>query len=318
MRPSTLDALHGEGLITAAQRAFLARVYDRSLFSVHHELRAVLYLGVALFASGVGLLVYQHIDTIGHQVLIGALSLLTGFCFWYTGRQRPPYSNGPVASPGNVHDFVLLLGCLLLATVVGYLQFQYAIFGEHWGLGALLPALACLWAAYAFDHRGVLSLGIAGLAGWLGLTVSPVSMLDRDTFADRSLITIGLAFGAAVCVLALALDRRGVKRHFTFTALSLGAHVLFVAGLAALFTWPGRWLTFACLLACCAASIAYARRAQSFMFLLIPCVYGYIGLTYMFAMSLRPTGLAIFCYFAVSGGAIIYLLLNGRTVLGRS
>src|SRR5207245_9851487 len=46
-----------------------------------------------------------------------------------------------------VHDFVLLPGCLLLATVVGYLQFQYAIFGEHWGLGALLPALACLWAA---------------------------------------------------------------------------------------------------------------------------------------------------------------------------
>jgi len=316
MKIDTINALHSSGLITEAQRLHLTRIYDRSLFSLYYELRTMLYFGVLLFTTGVGIVIYQNIDSIGLLSIIGLLTLLTGACFWYVTRQKPPYSNAEVKSPGSLYDYVLLLGCLLFAIVISYTQFQYAIFGEQWGLSALVPALVFLFVAYSYDHRGVLSLGIAGLASWLGLSVSPVELMKQDIFAEQPLIITGLAFGAVVCGVALVLDRYGIKKHFTFTALNLGSHILFIACLAALFTFHDDVLYFILLLACCAAGIVYARREQSFMFLLISAVYGYIGLTYVLVnVFMEPFGM--FFYFIASCGAIIYFIFNYKKFLGR-
>jgi hypothetical protein len=316
MDSNTLNTLQTEGLINEGQHSLLSRIYDRSLFSLHYELKTMLYFGVLLFTSGVGLLVYKNIDTIGHQAIIAALVVLMGICFWYTAAQRPLYSNAEVKSPGTLHEYVLLLGCLLFATIVGYAQYQYAIFGTHWEFSALIPALVFLFVAYAFDHRGVLSLGIAGIASWLGLTVSPVEMLKQDIFSEDRLIITGLAFGAVLCAVALLLDRQGIKKHFTFTSLSLGSHILFISCLAALFTFEADLLFFLLLMACCAGGILYARKEQSFMFLLISCIYGYIGITHVLAGLLREP-FSTFLYFIVSCGAIIYFIFNYKRFLAR-
>ena len=317
MRIDTIRSLHAGGLITDAQRAHLTRIYDRSLFSLYYELRTMLYFGVLLFTTGAGALIYQHVDTIGHQAIMGLLALLTAVCFWYVTRRKPPYSNAEVPSPGTLDEYVLLLGCLLGAAVVGYAQYQYAIFGARWGLSALVPAVVFLFVAYAYDHRGVLALGIAGLASWLGLSVSPVALMKEGIVAEGPLIVTGLGFGTAVCAVALILDRSRIKAHFTFTALSLGSHILFVACLAGLFTVHGDWRYAILLGACCAAALLYARRAKSFMFLLMASVYGYIGLTYMLS-GFFGGAFGIFLYFVVSCGAIVYALFNYRRFLARA
>ena len=46
------------------------------IFSLHTELRLLLYLSVLLFTSGIGILIYQNIDSIGHDAIIICLFLL--------------------------------------------------------------------------------------------------------------------------------------------------------------------------------------------------------------------------------------------------
>ncbi|MBX2991106.1 MAG: DUF2157 domain-containing protein [Bacteroidetes bacterium] len=316
MNSETLNSLHSGGLITDAQKAFLSRIHDKSLFSLYYELRSMLYLGVLLFTAGLGVIIYQNIDTIGHQAIIGALTLLMIVCFGYAAKRKPPYSNGEVESPGSLYEYVLLLGCLLFAIIVGYIQFQYEIFGTRWQLSALLPAVAFLVLAYSFDHRGVLSLGIAGLASWLGLTVSPVELMKEGIFRSEGLIYTGLLFGIVVCAAALLLDRAGIKRHFTFTSLALGSNILFIACLAAVFTLHPSIVYFLLLALFCTAGILYARKEQSFLFLLLSCVYGYIGLTYMLSDFLHQA-FSLFFYFVVSCGAVIYFIFHYKKFLAR-
>lgn len=316
MDANILKKLHTEALITTEQLSLLTRIYGKSLFSLYFELRTMLYFGVLLFATGTGILVYQNIGTIGHQTIIALLVVLAAACFWYTTKRKRPYSDTQVESPGTLYDYILLLGSLIFATIVNYVQYQYTIFGTRWELGALISALVFLFLAYAHDHRGVLSLGITALASWLGLTVSPIEMMKQGIVATDSLIITGIWFGAAVIGISLILDQRNIKKHFTFTALSLVSHVLFISCLAALFNLQSDWLYFTMLIASCAGGIMYARKEQSFMFLLISTVYGYAGLTYM----LRDffSGLfGIYFYFIASCGAIIYFVFNHKKLPAR-
>ena len=107
MNPAVLDVLRNEGLLTERQHRLLTGIYSQKLFSLYYELRTMLYLGVLLFTTGIGILVYLNIETIGHQVIILALMALTGLCFWYVARRRAPYSNGQVQSPGVLFDYIL-------------------------------------------------------------------------------------------------------------------------------------------------------------------------------------------------------------------
>ena len=62
------DELHAEGLISDASLEMIRQKQD--LFSVHWEVKTLLYLGVLLLTSGLGLLIYKNIDTIGHQAVL--------------------------------------------------------------------------------------------------------------------------------------------------------------------------------------------------------------------------------------------------------
>lgn len=316
MTQETLDRLLADGLLRTDQHAHLRRVYGREIFSLFYELRTLLYLGVLLFTTGIGILVYKNIDTIGHQVLIAALALLDGWCFWFVGRRRRPFSRAMVPSPGVLHDYMLLLASLLFATLVAYLQVEYAVFGDHLALSALLPALLYLSLAYAFDHRGVLGLGLTAVASWLGLTVSPIDVMRDGFHSGDALIVTGILYGAVVDGIALALDRAGIKKHFTFTALNIGSHVLCISLIAAAAALEPSVVYSLLLLGVCVLGVLYARREQSFLFLLFSCIYGYIGFTWMISDVFESAGMG-FLYIVVSCGAIIYVVFNYRKFLAR-
>ena len=156
-------------------------------FSIHWELRTILYLGVTLLTTGLGLLIYLNIDSIGHQSIVAGIALACLLCFGYCFKNILPFSTQEVKNDHPFYDYVLLLGCLLFVILEGYVQFQYGIFGERYGLVTFIPAVVYLAVAYRFDHRGILSMGITGLAAWLGIAVKPLAFFDQD-FASAELI----------------------------------------------------------------------------------------------------------------------------------
>ena len=317
MNKKTLDTLFAAGFLTELQYNSISDIYTKKRFSLFYELRTLLYLGVLLFTAGVALLVYKNIDTLGHQAIIVLLTLLMAGCFWYVQKNGVPYANAEVNSPGTLYDYTLLLGAILFAIIIGYLQFQYSIFGEHWGLGALIPALAYFPLAYRFDHRGVLALGITGLAAWLGLTVSPMAMLQESLNPKSELINVGLLFGAGILVVGLILENRNIKKHFTFTYMSFGFLVFGLACLGGLFSRDQVLLFFMLTMALSALGIYYSRKEQSFLFLLLSSLFGYVALTFFLMQFVSYFEFWLF-YFVGSGGAMVSGLFRYKTLLGKS
>ena len=275
------DPLFTDGIITAAEREQIEQYEQTKLFSLHWELRTILYLGILLFTSGIGILVYLNIDTIGHQTILAAIAVAIGACFYYLFKNKQPYSDGEVRNVSPLFDYIGLLGCLLFATFVGYLQFEYRVFGHLLWLATLLPAALFFYCAYAFDHKGLLALGITGFISTLGLSIAPMQLLYGYNFTDIRILFTALGWGLVLIALALYSDRKKIKPHFSFSYHNFAANLLFVSCLALLFNYPLKFLSFLWLVALCVYFIRYAIAQQSFLFLLISAIYGYIGLTYV-------------------------------------
>ena len=69
-------ALLEKGFMTNKQLDAIEEYQNLGIFSLHTELRLLLYLSVLLFTSGIGILIYQNIDSIGHDAIIICLFLL--------------------------------------------------------------------------------------------------------------------------------------------------------------------------------------------------------------------------------------------------
>src|SRR5690606_35008245 len=120
----------------------------RKIFSVYYELRTMLYLGVMLFTTGMGFLIYENIGDIGHILSITGLCILTIACFGYGFWKVAPYSNEKISNDSPYFDYIVLLGCLLFISVLGYLQFQYNLLYDKLEFATLITALFFFLAAY--------------------------------------------------------------------------------------------------------------------------------------------------------------------------
>lgn len=194
--------------------------------SVHWDLRTLLYLGIVLLTTAFGILIYKNIESISHDVIIITIGILCAGCFWYCFKNAQKYSHKKINSSNIWFDYILLLGCLLLLTFIGYLQFEYNVFGNKWGLATFIPMMLLFMAAYYFDHLGVLSLAIVNLAAWVGITVIPLQILQSNDFGSSNLIYSGLVLGAFLLSTSFASDYYKIKRHFCFTYKNFGSHIL--------------------------------------------------------------------------------------------
>ena len=180
--------LHDQGLINSETLEKIVEKHKKPLFSLHWELKTLLYLGVTLLSTGLGILIYKNIDTIGHQFILLFIAGICAGCFVYCVKKRNPFSREKVKSPSSFYDYILLLGCLSLLSFLGYLQFQYHVFGDNYGLATFIPMLILFYVAYEFDHIGVLSMAITNLAIWLGASITPYTILSNGLYSSASLI----------------------------------------------------------------------------------------------------------------------------------
>jgi len=291
--PQIAEKLFKEGAISEDSRQKISEAYSNRLFSVGIELRSILYIGILTLTGGFGVLVYKNIDTIGHLAVITFIALVSLACYAYCYTKRLPYSNLKVAKTSHLTDYILLLGSLSFATFMGYLQYEYSTFGPHNEICFLIPAIIFFTIAYYFDNIGILSMAITAIAGFVGIAISPLQLLSSNDFSVDRIVYSGLGLGIALIAVALLLNKRNIKSHFTFTYLNFATHLLFISCLAGLFTF-NRWAAFIPVLALLVFVVMrYAYQEKSFYFLLFAVLYGYIGLSYLFirmAISMDSSG----------------------------
>jgi len=311
------EKLHSSGHLSDESLQKIKAADNNKLFSLHWELRTILYLGILLLSGGLGILIYKNIDTIGHQVILAFIAAVCIGSFWYAHKKKPLYTNNKAVSPDSFFDYIVLLGCLTMVTFIGYLQFQYNVFGTKYGLATFIPMVLLFAAAYYFDHLGVLSMAITTLAAWAGFAVTPSTILQDNDFNSESVLLTGFLLGILLVLTGFASAKKKIKAHFEFTYSNFGAHLLFICSLGAMFMYERVYAAYLLLLTgICFFFYKKALRDKSFYFLLILTLYFYIGLTYtiirgLFEMSSDIGGIYLACfYFIFSAIALIIFLVK--------
>ena len=317
MNKNLLDQLHAKGILSDASFAKIKLADENKLLSVHWEIKTVLYLGVLLLSSGLGILVYKNIDTIGHQVILLFIALLCVGSFVFCIKNKLPFSSSKVASPNALFDYVLLLGCSMFIIFIAYLQYQYNVFGSRYGLATFFPMVLLFWSAYYFDHLGVLSMAITTMAAWLGITITPLRILEANDFNSARIIFTGLFLGMLLIFLGWISHRKNIKAHFEFTYTNFGLHIFFISCLAAMFEFELYLPWFVWLAAGVWFFYLKAFRQRSFYIFLVIALYAYIAVSFIFLNLIDRIGsfglgsvYLAFLYFIGSAIGFIFLLIN--------
>jgi hypothetical protein len=225
-----IGRLKADGVLSAGQAELFERVARGGLVSVRLEIRALLYAGVLLVTSGVGVLVARHHEEIGPLAVATGLIVAATVCLLWVARRAAPFSWSEVPSPSVAFDYVLLLGLLLLAAALAYGEVQFTVLGARWAHHLLMVGAAYLLAAYRWDSRTALGLALATLAAWRGLSISlvPAATLGPGVAAD--LRASAIALGALYVGAAALSARLGRKAHFEEVFANAGL-VLLLGGL---------------------------------------------------------------------------------------
>lgn len=310
MRPSFLAEWSAKGVVTPEEAARLDAVESGRVFSVHRELRVLLYLGAALFIAGVSAVVAKNYESLGEMTIVAALLGGLAACAWYCAPRTPPYSDSKVESPTAAYDYVLYLGCALLGVLAGFLEARHHLLGRHWDWYLLASGL--LFAALAFrcDNRLVLTLGLVNVAGWWGLHFKEWDAPGIDMKARA--IVFGLASIAAGRQLAAA----NVKPHFEDTLLTAGLHPICWALLADVFMHGAACWQFWALMLVCGGAIAFARARRRFAYFLYGAFYAYVGVSAAFFHAVPHSSAELFgFYFLISAAAAVGAILLFRRSL---
>ncbi len=310
----TIEWLSEKGILSSEQSETLKKDEQIRPISVHWEINTLLLAGIACLTTGLGVLIYQNIDTIGHQAIIGLIALATMVCGWYVYRRKQPFLLDKMQETRPLVDNVLLLGCSLFLILEGYLQFQYQIFGTRYGIATLIPAIFFFFCAYRFDHIGVLTMAMTAFVSWMGLTVTPLSIFQENVFKHQiELLQTGIVVGIFLIAIGLLLNYKNIKPHFTFSYLNFGFNLACIATLSGAFVVEKSLYSLLCLLFS-GLGIWYARREQSYFFLLAGTIYGYIAFTKLISKANLGFEGWLF-YGVVSCFAIVLFFLNFKKLL---
>ncbi|HEX8377914.1 MAG TPA: DUF2157 domain-containing protein [Pedobacter sp.] len=311
------NELLSEGLISETTYNRVKKKYTAGLFSLFWELKVVLYIGVSLLSTGLGILIYKNIDSIGHQAVLAAIAALCTACFYWCLKHKKPFSYQKVEAADSFSDYILLLGTLSFLTFVGYLQIQYEVFGTRYGLATFIPMLALFYIAYYFDHLGILTMAIANLGIWAGISVTPKALLTASTFDSERAIYTYLFLGIFLLAAAYLSERLDIKKHFFFSYQHYGLNLTLVSLLAGYFYHDYGismiWLALFAVAAWLIYKDAFIRK--SFYFAMLVVVYSYIIVSGFFVRSIMLTDndavISLgFLYFSISGVAFVYLLMT--------
>ena len=273
-----ISRLRADDVLSAGQAALFDRVARRGLVSVRFEIRALLYAGVLLLTSGVGVLVAERQQEIGPLAIAAGIALAAAACLLWVARRAAPFSWGEVPSPSVAFDYVLLLGLLLFASDLAYVEAQFTVLGPRWPYHLLIVGVVYLLVAYRWDSRTALGLSLTALAAWRGLSVSLVpAALGPGVAGDlrASAIVLGALYVGAAALSA----RLARKAHFEEIFASAGLLLLLGGLLSGVLHDRRAWSTWlVALLVVAGGVMAVAFRLGRSLYFAVALVAAYIAL----------------------------------------
>lgn len=280
MNPDVANAipkLVESGVLPPEKAPLLLRVARRELVSVHGELRLLLYVGVLLITGGVGVLVKENLDRIGPAAIATGIGLAAAAALFWVFRVSPPFSWKEVPSPNLAFDYILLLGVLLAAADLAYIEVQFTPLGPNWSWHLLIVSLLTGLASFRFDSRIVFSLALTTFLAWRGVSVAGVGQGVFDGSED-AVRWNSLACGVVFVAIGIALKRMDRKAHFEPAALYLGW--LLILGELASGLGESAWLLYTLALLACGVGLAiWAYRFHRFPLFAFGVLAGYIALS---------------------------------------
>jgi hypothetical protein len=268
--------LFDRNLLTESQFIKVKAYRSLGIFSLNAELKLFLYLAVLAFTTGIGILIYQNIDTIGHIAILSILLVVTVICYYFSFKNSTGFKKEETSFENPIYDYIILAALLLTCIFIGYLQFQYTAFGTHYGLATLIPTAIGLFCAYYFDNKSILSIAITGLAAYVGLSVSPQALLNNDFYDSNTLSYSAIVLGIVLILWAMYSNQIALKKHFTLVFLTFGLHLISISCLNNLF--QPYWFVFFIILV--ASSYYFYKTSYQFQavsLFIFSILYAYIG-----------------------------------------
>jgi Predicted membrane protein (DUF2157) len=274
---SAIERLQAAGTLRPEIAGRLSRVARRELVSLHAELRLVAYLGVLLVMGGVGILVHDNLDRIGPLGIASALALAAVACFVWVVRQAPPFTWDEVPSPHLALDYVLLLGALLTAADLAYVEAKFTPLGDAWTWHLLVVAIFYLLLAFRFDSRVLLSLALTTFAAWRGVSAARLEGAMWRSGQDMVRIN-AMACGILFVIAGVVLRARSRKAHFEPVAVHLGWLLILGSIASALFESMGAaWALLLIVVSGGLLTLGYVQRRFSLIAFAI--VAAYVGVS---------------------------------------
>jgi len=275
-------SLLDKNLITENQYQEISAYRNLNIFSLNAELKLFLYLSVLLFTSGIGILIYNNIDSIGHIAILSLLLIVIGVCFYYCFKNSKGFQKQETTFEHPVVEYLALAGSILTCIFIGYLQFQYQPFGTNYRFATLIPTIVSFFCAYYFDNKSILTIGITGLAAYVGLSVTPQDLLNNSNFyQDQTLSYSAIILGVLLILWTIYSSKIQLKTHFNIIYLTFALHIISIATISSLFDYFEYGIWFLFLIVLVASSfyfykISHELKAISLYVFMI--VYAYIGL----------------------------------------
>ncbi|KQO22778.1 hypothetical protein ASF10_10470 [Flavobacterium sp. Leaf82] len=279
-------ALLQKNLITQDQYKEISSYRNLNIFSLNAELKLFLYFSVLLFTSGIGILIYNNIDTIGHIAILSLLLIVIGVCFYFCFKNSKGFQKQETTFEHPVLEYLVLAASILTCIFIGYLQFQYKPFGTNYGIATLIPTVVSFFCAYYFDNKSVLTIAITGLAAYVGLSVTPQDLLNNSNFyQDQTLSYSAIILGVLLILWTIYSSRIQLKLHFNIIYLTFALHIISIATISSLLEYfeDGIWFLFLIVLAASSFyfyKISHELKAISLYVFMI--IYAYIGLNIFF------------------------------------
>lgn len=301
---SILDGMTNSGSMSPLLGERLKALDAERPFSVHRELKALLYLGALLIAAGLAATVKKYFEHLGPWTILGGLVSLFAAAVAYCFKRGEGFDRGEVRPPTLLFDYVLYLGCVAWGLAAAYAETRFHLFGGAWKMHLLISSALFAALAYRFDNRLVLSLGLCSLAAWFGLELQGL-----HSWFSESYRLLGLVFGTLAALAAYATVRTEVKSHFQDVYGNFAGHFVLASLLSGTAT-RAPYFYFACLLAACGLTAAHAVRARKFFYMVYAVFYGYLGLCFVVLRHARDTGFILLYFIATSlsvGAGLFYL-----------
>jgi len=313
-----IPELEREGLLSGPAALTAGRAARGELVSARGILRGALYAGVLVLVAGVSWFLkdnYRRIGPFGLAVLVGLVGVAS---LAWVFRRAPAFtwSEAPAAAEtGWALDYGLLLGALLLAADLAFVERQFSLLGDAWPWHLLIVALGTAGLALRFDSRLLFSLALSTFAAWRGVSlgISKWNVWFAST-TDRLRWNV-LGCAVAFATLGWAMRRWGRKAHFEPAATYLGCALGLAGLMSGLGTSAGTAWALT-LLACGSALAVVSFRARRLPLFAMAVLGAYVGLAYLGVQAVDDAILGSSWVFLTSGFVVAAIVWARRSFRG--